>query len=178
MQNANEPGSALDFLKADHDKVLALFGAFAALGEGDSDEQKADLVGEICHLLTLHTMLEEEIFYPVLRATIAGTALMDEADVEHASARELLGQLELMYPGDDHYDATVTVLGEHIAQHIEKEEEHMFQVARYSGLDLDDIGELLLSRKDELDEDWGSQAQAQDAMWAHETRRQMPRAPN
>jgi hemerythrin superfamily protein len=172
-------GSALDILKADHDKVLALFGEFDALrGSEDEDERKADIVGEICYELTVHGMIEEEIFYPMLRAATDDDSLMDEADVEHAGARDLISQLEVMYPGDDHYDATVTVLGEQVAHHIEKEEDILFQAARDAELDLDDIGEQLLARKEELDEDLGSPASDINGMEAHESTRMTPRAPN
>ena len=122
---------ALDLLKADHDKVKSLFREFEDLrGSDDEDERKGELVDEICYELTMHTMIEDEIFYPVLRSVIDDDDMMDEADVEHAGARELISQLEVMYPGDDHYDATVTVLGEEIAHHIDKEESDMFDAAR------------------------------------------------
>ena len=120
------------------------------------DRRKAELVDEICYELTLHSMLEEEIFYPLLRAAIDDDELLDEADIEHAGARELIGQLEIMAPGDDHYDATVTVLGEEVAHHIEKEEGELFDAARSAGIDLDELGAQLAARKDELEDDLSS----------------------
>ena len=117
---------ALELLKADHDKVRGLFREFDSLSSDEDDEQrKAELVDEICYELTIHSMIEEEIFYPLVRAAIKDDDLMDEADVEHAGARDLISQLEVMYPGDDHFDATVTVLGEEIMHHIDKEENDM-----------------------------------------------------
>jgi hemerythrin superfamily protein len=169
---------ALDLLKADHDKVKRLFREFEDLKSSDDDDQrKAELVDEICYELTVHAMIEEEIFYPAVRAAIEDDDLMDEADVEHAGARELIRQLEVLYPGDDHFHTTVTVLGEEVAHHIGKEESDMFDAVRGAGLDLEDLGEQLATRKDELDEDLSSPPSAIDAMSPHDMRRP-PRAPN
>lgn len=170
---------ALDLLKMDHDKVKRLFREFESMkGNDEEDERKAELVDDICYELTLHTMLEEEIFYPVLRSAIDEDDMMDEADVEHAGARELISQLEVMYPGDDHYDATVTVLGEEIMRHIDKEESAMFAAARSAAIDLDDLGERLSARKEELDEDLSAPASSLDAMLPHDASRRPPRPPN
>ncbi|MES2321666.1 MAG: hemerythrin domain-containing protein [Pseudomonadota bacterium] len=177
-----KPGSAidaLDLLKADHDKVKSLFREFDDLkGNDDEDERKSELVDEICYELTLHTMLEEEIFYPVLRAAIDDDEQMDEADIEHAGARELISQLEVMYPGDDHVDATVTVLGEEISHHIDKEESAMFAAARSAGIDLDHLADLLATRKEELDEDLSSPPTPIDDLERHDGSRRAPRPPN
>jgi iron-sulfur cluster repair protein YtfE (RIC family) len=170
---------ALDLLKADHDKVKDLFREFDSLkGNDEEDERKSELVDEICYELTLHTMIEEEIFYPILRSAIDDDSMMDEADVEHAGARELISQLEVMYPGDDHYDATVTVLGEEVAHHIAKEESDMFKAARGSGIDLSDLGDQLAARKEELDEDLSAPPPTIDAMEPRAGGRRPPRAPN
>jgi hypothetical protein len=178
-------GSAMDalaLLKADHEKVKNLFLEFESLkgidDDDEDDERKAELVDEICYELTLHTVLEEEIFYPALRAAIGGQDMMDEADVEHAGAKELISQLEVMYPGDDHFDATVTVLGEEVGHHIEKEEGAMFEAARNAGIDLDELGDQLSARKEELEEDLASPASTIDAVEPHDGARRPPRAPN
>ena len=184
MSNPGKPKGgaaidAIDLLKADHDKVKSLFREFESLkGNDDEDERKSELVDEICYELTVHSMLDEEIFYPVVRSAIDDDDMMDEADVEHAGARELISQLEVMYPGDDHFDATVTVLGEEVAHHIDKEESDMFEAARAAGIDLEDLGEQLSARKEELDEDLSSPPSAIDAMEPHDGSRRSPRAPN
>ena len=163
---------ALALLKADHEQVLALFREFDTLrGSDEEDEHKAFLVDEICFQLTVHGMLEEEIFYPMLRAAIDDDELLDEADVEHAGARDLISQLEVMFPGDDHFDATVTVLGEEIAHHIEKEEADLFQAARKAGLDLDELAHQLQARRDELDEDLNAPPAAIETLPLHPPRR-------
>ena len=170
---------ALALLKAGHDKVRSLFREFEDLrGSDGEDERKGELVDEICYELTVHTMIEDEIFYPVLRSVIDDDDMMDEADVEHAGARELISQLEVMYPGDDHYDATVTVLGEEIAHHIEKEETDMFDAARQAGLDLAELGGQLAARKEELDQDLSAPATAVDAIEPRDSARRQQRPPN
>jgi hemerythrin-like domain-containing protein len=177
---------ALALLRADHDKVKQLFREFENLRgiDDDDDERKADLVDEICYELTVHTMIEEEIFYPALRAVADDDDMMDEADVEHAGARDLISQLEVMYPGDDHFDATVTVLGEEVAHHIDKEESDLFEAARAHGLNLDELGHRMAARKDELDEDLASPPSSIngidgiDATLPHDGARRAPRPPN
>jgi hemerythrin-like domain-containing protein len=170
---------ALELLRADHQRVRDLFQEFDSLrGVDDEDERKAILVDEICYELTVHTMLEEEIFYPVLRSAIDNDELMDEADVEHAGARELISQLEVMYPGDDHFDATVSVLAEEVAHHIDKEEGAMFDAARRAGIDLATLGEQLAARRAQLEEDLSSPAGTIDVTEPHNGTRRMPRPPN
>ena len=184
MSNQDKPegGNATDalaLLKADHDKIKRLFQEFESLNSSDDeDERKAELVDEICYELTVHAMLEEEIFYPVVRAAIDDDDLMDEADVEPAGARELISQLEVLYPGDDHFDATVTVLGEEMAHHIDQEESDMFAAARSAAIDLEDLGLQLAWRKEELDEDLSSPASSIDAMAPRDAGRRPPRAPD
>ena len=181
-QKSGASADALGRLKADHDKIKALFGEFDILkGEANKDLRKAELVDQICYEVTLHSMLEEEILYPALRRSISDDALLDEADIEHAGARALIGQLEIMAPGDDHYDATVTVLGEEVAHHIKKEEVALFalfKAARSAGIDLDALGEQLAARKDELAEDLSAPPSTIDAMMPHDGARRAPRPPN
>ena len=169
---------ALALLKADHDKVKRLFREFDDLLGQDEDERKSELVDEICYELTVHSMLEEEIFYPLVRAAIDDDELMDEADLEHAGARQLISQLEVMYPGDDFFNATVAVLGEEIAAHIAREESAIFDAARDAGIDLDGIGDQLWSRKEELDDDLSSPPRTPDAMPAQHGGRRPGRAPD
>jgi hemerythrin-like domain-containing protein len=147
---------AIALLTADHKAVKALFKEFEQLTEqDDADEQKAALVEKICNELTVHAQLEEQIFYPTVREAIDDDSLMDEADVEHASAKDLIAQLEGMSPGDDHYDAMVVVLGEYINHHVEEEEGEMFVKARKSDVDTAALGIELAALKDELKSELG-----------------------
>lgn len=146
---------AFALLSADHKRVKALFKEFESLKEDGTDDQKADLVETICNELTVHAQIEEEIFYPALRDAIGDEDLMDEADVEHASAKQLIAQLEQLQVGGDHFDATVTVLGEYIDHHVKEEEGEMFSKARKADVDSAALGEEMTVRKAELKEELG-----------------------
>lgn len=141
---------AVALLKADHEEVHAMFEEYEGLGDR-ANVSKNKLVAKICKALKIHTQIEEEIFYPAVRAASKDTEdMVDEAVVEHASAKDLIAQLEEMDPEDDLYDAKVKVLGELIDHHVEEEEEEMFPKARKLKLDLDALGEEMAMRKDEL----------------------------
>jgi len=146
---------AFALLTADHKRVKSLFKEFESLKDEGEDDQKATLVETICNELTIHAQIEEEIFYPALRDAIDDEDLMDEADVEHASAKQLIAQLEQLEVGGDHYDATVTVLGEYIDHHVKEEEGEMFSKARKADIDSASLGEELAIRKAELKEELG-----------------------
>ena len=141
---------AISLLTEDHKKVKKLFNDFKKSKEHASDEEKAELVNEICTELTIHAQLEEEIFYPAVRDAIDEEELMDEAEEEHDSAKSLIAQLESMEPEDDHYDAKVTVLGEYIDHHVKEEQEKMFPKAKKAKLDMVELGAQILQRKQEL----------------------------
>jgi Hemerythrin HHE cation binding domain len=142
---------AVTLLTADHKKVKKLFQDFEKLKDGDgSTKEKSAIVQEICMELTVHTKVEEEIFYPAVRESIDDDDLMDEADVEHAGAKSLITELEAMKPGDDHYDAKVTVLGEYIDHHVKEEHEEMFPKAKKAKVDMAQLGERIMRRKEEL----------------------------
>jgi hemerythrin superfamily protein len=146
---------AIQLLTADHKEVKAMFKEFESLKEkGDADDEKADLVQRICTALTIHATVEEEIFYPAVREAIDDEDLMDEADVEHASAKHLIAQLQEASPRDDHYDAKVTVLGELIDHHVKEEEGEMFPKAK-KAIDSVSVGAELVERKAELQAEMG-----------------------
>jgi len=147
---------AIALLTADHKAVKALFKQFEALTKkDDADEEKGALVAKICDEIAIHAQVEEEIFYPAVREAIDDDDLMDEADVEHASAKDLIAQLESMSPGDDHYDAKVTVLGEQIDHHVEEEQDEMFAKARKADVDVEALGAQIAARKAELEAELG-----------------------
>jgi hemerythrin superfamily protein len=146
---------AFSLLTADHKRVKSLFKAFESLKDAGDDAEKAALVETICNELTVHARVEEEIFYPAIREAIDDEDLMDEADVEHASAKELIAQLEQLEPGADRYDAMVTVLGEYVDHHVEEEEGEMFSKARRADIDGAVLGEAMALRKIELEAELG-----------------------
>lgn len=131
---------AIDLLIDDHKKVKKLFKDFDKLKEKGGDEEKQALVEEICNELLLHTQVEEEIFYPAAREAVEED-MLNEAEVEHASAKDLIEQIQALKPSDPMYDAKVTVLGEYIEHHVEEEEKEMFPKVKKAKLDLEALGE-------------------------------------
>jgi hemerythrin superfamily protein len=138
-------------LTRDHNDVKKLFKQYEKLsrGEADGDERQA-LAAQICSMLTVHSTIEEEIFYPAAREAGVEEDLLDEAEVEHASAKDLIGQIQSMSPDDELYDAKVTVLGEYVNHHVEEEEGQMFPKCRRAKMDLAGLAQALAERKSEL----------------------------
>ncbi len=121
---------AIALLIDDHKKVKAAFKEFEGLGD-HAFVSKKKLADEICLALTKHTQAEEEIFYPAVRKAVKeGGDLVDEAVVEHASAKELIAQIQAMSAEEDLFDAKVKVLSEQIDHHVKEEEEEMFPKAK------------------------------------------------
>jgi hypothetical protein len=142
---------ALDLLDADHQTVHKLFQAYRELAANDAPEARRKALAEqICMELVIHAKLEEELFYPTVRDAIRDDDLMDEAEVEHASAKDLIVQILSMDPHEELYDAKVTVLGEYIDHHVREERDEMFPKVRRSGIDLVRLGERLRERQREL----------------------------
>ena len=149
-QKTNSSNDAIALLTADHESVKALFKQFEKLAEQEGVEDEMEqVVQRICGELTVHATIEEEIFYPAVRAAIDDDDLMDEADVEHASAKALIAELEAGSPGDDHFNAKVKVLSEYINHHVKEEEGEMFPKAR-KAVDTAELGVELAERKKEL----------------------------
>jgi hemerythrin superfamily protein len=147
-----KPQDAVALLKQDHDEVKAMFKQYEELGDR-AFASKQKLAEKICLELTKHAIAEEEIFYPAVRSDVDDSEdLVDEATVEHASAKDLIAQIHAMDPHDDLYDAKVKVLGEYIDHHVQEEEEEMFPKARKAGIDLVALGEQIQARKDEIEE--------------------------
>lgn len=141
---------AIAMLTEDHREVEELFKQYEKLGEDDNDRKKK-IADQICTALTLHATIEEEIFYPAVReAGEDNEELVDEATVEHASAKDLIAQLQEMDPEDELYDAKVKVLSEQIAHHVEEEEKEMFPKAKKNKLDLEALAEEMALREDEV----------------------------
>ena len=140
---------AIAMLKADHRKVEQLFAAFE---DAKGASRKETLAKEICTELKIHTLLEEEIFYPALEGKIEQD-LLDEAYVEHDGAKVLINDIEAGGPDEAYYDAKVKVLSEEIEHHVKEEErpsEGMFAHARKTDVDLVELRDQMLARKTDL----------------------------
>jgi hemerythrin superfamily protein len=146
---------AIALLKADHRKVEELFEEFEST---KGVQKKQALAKQICMELTVHSMIEEEIFYPACKGKI-DDALLKEAYVEHDGAKVLIAEIEAGRPDEDFYDAKVEVLSEQIEHHVEEEERRsdgIFAQARSAGLDMAELGARLEARKQELTEQFES----------------------
>jgi hemerythrin superfamily protein len=138
-------------LERDHAQVRKLFKQYEKLAEAQGEASDREAVAEeICMLLTVHATIEEEIFYPAAREADVDDDLLDEAEVEHASAKELIAQIRGMSPDDRLYDAKVIVLGEYIDHHVQEEERELFPKCRRAQMDLESLAEQLDGRKSEL----------------------------
>jgi hemerythrin superfamily protein len=146
---SNKRADAISLLKADHRQVEAWFSEFS---QSRSPGKKQQLAIHICDALTVHTTLEEEIFYPAFLQATGDKDTHHEAVVEHAGAKKLIAEIQAMSPEDDYYDAKMTVLSEMIKHHVKEEERPagMFSEAKKSDIDLQALGDLLRRRKREL----------------------------
>ncbi len=147
MAQTYEEMDAIAMLKADHRKVEEIFEAFES-ATGKARKQK--LAEEACLELKVHTILEEEIFYPACRGADVESDDIDEAYVEHDAAKVLINEIEAGGPDEAFYDAKVKVLSEMIEHHVEEEEkrsEGLFSQARAAGLDMDDLADRMRARK-------------------------------
>jgi hemerythrin superfamily protein len=152
-KSASKVDDAIVLLTNDHKEVKALFKQYDKLVEADAaDDEKLAIAEQICQMLTVHATVEEEIFYPAARGALGDDEdLIDEADVEHATAKDLIAQLEGSSPADDAlYDAKVKVLGEYIDHHVKEEEGEIFPKAKKGKLDTAALGAEMAARKEEL----------------------------
>ena len=149
MADQSQTTNGLQLLAQDHRKVEDLFEKFEK-ASGASNKEK--IVKQICTELKVHAQIEEEIYYPAIRGKVEDDDL-DEAYVEHDSAKLLINELEAAEPSEEFYDAKVKVLKELIEHHVEEEEkqrDNLFQQTRAADVDLDALGEQLAARKAEL----------------------------
>jgi hemerythrin superfamily protein len=143
---------AITLLKDDHRKVEELFEQFEK-ARGDGRKEKLAL--EICKELTVHTMLEEEIFYPACEGKV-DEDLLKESFVEHDAAKVLIAEIEAGGPSDEFYEAKVKVLKEEIEHHVEEEEQPkkgLFAQAREADIDMKAVGEQMTRRKSQLQDE-------------------------
>jgi hypothetical protein len=139
---------AVRLLKKDHREVEGWFDEYEQLEE---EQEKLELFNRIALALKVHTRIEEEILYPAERGEVEDD-LLDEAYVEHDSAKKMIAEIEAMKPSDEFYDAKVKVLGEYVKHHVKEEEQPggFFAQAKRGDEDLDAMGERLKARKEEL----------------------------
>lgn len=152
---------AIAILKKDHDTVKGLFEEFE---KAETTAAKDKIIGQAVTALKIHAVLEEELFYPAVRAHV-GSEMMNEADEEHHVAKVLIAELDRTGKENDHRDAKFTVLAESVRHHIREEEDQMFPKARALNIDFEVLGERMLERKNQLRKD-GIPSDAEHAMVA------------
>jgi hypothetical protein len=148
-RNGSGRDDAIALLKADHREVERMFSEFESARSGD---RKSELAARICMALRAHTAIEEAIFYPAFLEATGDTEIHHEAEIEHEGAKRLIEEIESTGPGDDHFEARVSVLQEMIRHHVNEEEKRggMFSKAQSSDMDLRALGRELMERKLEL----------------------------
>lgn len=137
-------------LTADHRKAEALFAEFGLKKDQIPVHEKFELVKKVCGELLIHMAVEEGIFYPAVREAIRNPELMDEADIEHDSAKDIIIQLGNIQPDDPLFDSKVTVLADQIEHHVQHEETVMFPKVLLSEIDLLALGRELLEAKNNM----------------------------
>jgi hemerythrin superfamily protein len=146
---------AVTLLKDDHRRVEKLFESYQAARDS---KRKQALAQQICMELTIHTIVEEEIFYPACKGQIEDEDRLEESYVEHDGAKVLIAELSESEPDDEFFDAKMSVLSEMIKHHVREEEkrsEGLFAEAKAAGLDLGELGQRLTERKEALKEELG-----------------------
>jgi hemerythrin superfamily protein len=138
---------AITLLKRDHKIVDRLFALF---DEARDRRAKKTVVHKLCRVLAVHMAIEEELLYPKAHQALHDDAEVNEAEVEHLSAKVLIADIDSLIAADEKYDATVAVLGEYIRHHVKEEETSMFPQLRQTDLDFEVIGSQLAARRLEL----------------------------
>jgi predicted unusual protein kinase regulating ubiquinone biosynthesis (AarF/ABC1/UbiB family) len=142
--------AVIAMLVDDHKRARKAFRAFEKLDPENDPEECEALVQHTCAELQMHTTLEEEIFYPAVREAIKEQDLLDEAEVEHMTAKQLIERLEGMGPEDDKYAAYFTVLGEYVQHHVKEEEKEMFPKLERAKIDWPALQQEMEARREEL----------------------------
>lgn len=142
--NPQQALDAITLLKADHEAVAQLFAEHAKTRSASS---KKALVQQICIQLSVHAQIEEEIFYPEVKAALKDKLMVPEGLVEHAAIKNLVAELEAGGDDSELMDAKVKVLSEYVSHHVKEEHSEMFPKAKASSLDMQALGSRLAARR-------------------------------
>jgi iron-sulfur cluster repair protein YtfE (RIC family) len=138
---------ATALLSEDHKLVSGLFESYE---KALTKSMKKKLVSQICMELSVHTQVEEEIFYPAVKQALKDRELVPEATVEHETLKALIAQVEGVEPDGEMFDARIKVLCEYVEHHVKEEQEEMFPKAKATQLDMKELGGQIAARKQEL----------------------------
>ncbi|MGZ5018205.1 MAG: hemerythrin domain-containing protein [Methylobacter sp.] len=138
---------ATALLQADHEHVSELFDEYE---ESHSSAKKKQIVEQLCDELTVHAQIEEEIFYPAVKRALKDHELIPEAQVEHATLKDLIAQVAGKEPDGEMFDAKIKVMHEYVKHHVKEEQDEIFPKAKSTDLDMMKLGAKLSERKEEL----------------------------
>lgn len=158
-RNASARNQVIDLLKQDHKDVKMLFRDFEKLDVDQESDAALQLASRICAALEAHALLEEELFYPMAREALAKKGeddLVDEAQVEHQSLKQLIGGLREMNMDDPKWKASMTVLSEYVKHHVKEEEGEMFEMLGRAKIEWEPLLEQMQRRHDELMAEYGA----------------------
>lgn len=150
---------AITLLRQDHETVRLMFEEF----EKADEDRKFELATDICHALTVHATIEEEIFYPQVRESIEAEGMMLEAGIEHQTVKDLIERIQEGEVDEAQLSAMIKVMNEYVNHHVNEEQRRMFPRAKRSELDLEALGKELLARKTELEAELQASIQAGEA---------------
>lgn len=136
---------AIALLEADHHRVEELFREFKSAG---NPEAKLHLAQVICMELTLHTMVEEEIFYPAFAQATGDAQMLEHALEEHQEIKDLIARVLTA----ENLDGAIEAVKQHTLHHVEDERKGMFAKARASGMELATLGGRIQTRRAEVAE--------------------------
>lgn len=145
--NTHARSGVLRMLKEDHRLVKTAFREFERLDALGHREACEDIVRQTCAELEIHTRLEEEVFYPAVRAALPSGALIDDAQVEHQTMKMLLKQVRGARSGEPLQSASFRVLGEYVKHHVKEEEGEMFRQLSHARLNWLNLLEEMLARR-------------------------------
>jgi hemerythrin superfamily protein len=138
---------AITLLKQDHEAVRQMFEEF----EKADEDRKFELAAEICQALTVHSTIEEEIFYPQVREAIEAEDMMLEAEIEHDTVKNLIERVQEGEVDETQLSAMIKVMNEYVNHHVNEEQRRMFPRVKRADIDLEALGKELLERKTELE---------------------------
>ena len=162
--NSTARSEIIEELKEDHKRVRQAFRAAEKLDAEEDGEELKEIVDQTCAELEVHAQLEEELFYPAAREVLKEADLVDEAEVEHMSAKALIAQLRAMSPEDEKYAATFKVLGEYVNHHIKEEENEMFPgLQGRSGAEWEQVQQQMETRREQLMSEMGLMQEDEEA---------------
>lgn len=135
---------AIALLEADHQRVEALFRDFKSASGNPA--AKLDIAQAICMELTLHAMVEEEIFYPAFAQATGDEQVIEHARSEHQRVKELIARV----PEAGNLEGAVAVIMRHVLEHVEEERRDIFAKAKACGMELATLGRRIETRRAEV----------------------------